>query len=348
MQIEIREHIWLFLIAIIYCISALFLLNICHPEVNVQFIFALKSIANMLSIPFGIILGIKANYILFVLPEEKRSDSFHNLLEQAGYATITAMALVPSLIFFTLLKQTVLTSYPEILDKKFVVIDNFIHFGTDPWVILHTYMAHPVAVFFIAMFYRIWLQILYIFATFQAFRTSHKFKRMQYLITFLLVWILLGNIVAYFGASMGPCFFENATGTANESFALLMSKLQNMNNVYVQGSLDIQNDLWQNFIKKDGRLGYDISAMPSIHVAIAFLMYLSASTIGIKSRIISFIYFASIMIGSVMLGWHYAIDGYVSIIGTYTIWKTVGWALKKDTIYKEYYEIEEAKNSVSN
>lgn len=33
------------------------------------------------------------------------------------------------------------------------------------------------------------------------------------------------------------------------------------------------------------------------------------------------------MIGSVHLGWHYAIDGYVSILAVIVIWKAVGWTL---------------------
>jgi hypothetical protein len=34
------------------------------------------------------------------------------------------------------------------------------------------------------------------------------------------------------------------------------------------------------------------------------------------------------LIGSVALGWHYAIDGYAAILITCALWAIVGWALR--------------------
>jgi hypothetical protein len=345
MQKELREHLWLFLIVATHCICALFILNIYYPEITIKFIPALRSILKTLSIAFGIIIGIKANYILFACPTEKREELFSNLLEQAGYSLIAAILLVPSLIFFAFLKHTALASYPDILDKEFASIDKFIHFGIDPWVIVHSSITHPAAVFAIGMCYNIWINIMYAFSTFQSLRTFHKFKRMQFLMTFILSWILLGNLLAYFTSSIGPCLFERAFEGTIESFNMLAFKLQNIDDRYIRGAINVQETLWNGFVEKTEKVGHAISAMPSMHVAIAFLIYLSAREIGTKNRIISFIYFCCIMIGSVMLGWHYAIDGYVSIICVWIIWQTVGWALKKDPVYKKLYEEEEAKKA---
>jgi hypothetical protein len=34
----------------------------------------------------------------------------------------------------------------------------------------------------------------------------------------------------------------------------------------------------------------------------------------------------------VHLGWHYAIDGYAGIAGTYAIWRIAGWVLARPAI----------------
>ncbi|MCV5838215.1 phosphatase PAP2 family protein, partial [Escherichia coli] len=39
-----------------------------------------------------------------------------------------------------------------------------------------------------------------------------------------------------------------------------------------------------------------------------------------------------IQIGSVHLGWHYAIDGYVGTLLTVLLWKIVGWFIKRNTM----------------
>ena len=41
------------------------------------------------------------------------------------------------------------------------------------------------------------------------------------------------------------------------------------------------------------------------------------------------IYAILILVGSVHLGWHYAIDGYVSIAGMLAIWGAVGWFVRR-------------------
>jgi hypothetical protein len=39
-----------------------------------------------------------------------------------------------------------------------------------------------------------------------------------------------------------------------------------------------------------------------------------------------------ILVGSVHLGWHYAIDGYAAIIGTWAIWWIVGRLLERPSV----------------
>lgn len=94
-------------------------------------------------------------------------------------------------------------------------------------------------------------------------------------------------------------------------------------------ALELQQTLWLNYSSGDRSIVSGISAMPSMHVSIATLMALGTWQLSRKLGMLMTIYAVIIMIGSVHLGWHYAVDGYVSAIGTIAIWYGTGWALRR-------------------
>ena len=61
-----------------------------------------------------------------------------------------------------------------------------------------------------------------------------------------------------------------------------------------------------------------------MHVSIAVLLALGVMRLNRVAGYAFWFYAAIIQIGSVHLGWHYAIDGYFSVIVTLFIWKLVG------------------------
>lgn len=67
------------------------------------------------------------------------------------------------------------------------------------------------------------------------------------------------------------------------------------------------------------------SAMPSVHVAIGMLAWLWGRSLSRLAAVVGGAFFALVMVGSVRLGWHYAIDGYVSIVVTAGLWWLAGW-----------------------
>jgi len=66
------------------------------------------------------------------------------------------------------------------------------------------------------------------------------------------------------------------------------------------------------------------TAMPSMHVAVVTLNALMLSHINRYVGALGWLYAAIILLTSVYLGWHYAIDGYVSIAGVSGIWWICG------------------------
>ncbi|NIR61095.1 MAG: hypothetical protein GWO02_17130, partial [Gammaproteobacteria bacterium] len=63
---------------------------------------------------------------------------------------------------------------------------------------------------------------------------------------------------------------------------------------------------------------------PSMHIAMGFFFVLVAWRYHWALRLVAVAYLLVLLVGSVHLAWHYAIDGYAGILGTYAIWWGLG------------------------
>lgn len=79
--------------------------------------------------------------------------------------------------------------------------------------------------------------------------------------------------------------------------------------------------LWAGYLRNGGEIGGGISAMPSLHVAAALWMALVWRSYSRIGGAIAWIYAGLIAIGSVLLGWHYAVDGMAAAIITAVAWR---------------------------
>lgn len=116
-------------------------------------------------------------------------------------------------------------------------------------------------------------------------------------------------------SSVGPCYYGRATGLV-DPFQPLMDYLWLTKGSFPVWSLQVQEMLWESYEKGGIGFGSGISAMPSMHVSMVFLFAFVGWRTG-RALGIAFTAFAVfIVIGSVHIGWHYAIDDYAAIIGT--------------------------------
>jgi PAP2 superfamily len=155
--------------------------------------------------------------------------------------------------------------------------------------------------------------------------------RMQFFLSLVLLWALLGNLTATAFSSAGPCYYGRVTGLP-DPFAPLMDYLRGANEVASVTALLIQDHLWQTYVDPSAGMWFGISAMPSLHVAVVFCYALLGFAINRRLGLALGLFTAIMLIGSVHLGWHYAIDGYAGILGTYVIWRGVGWFLGRPAI----------------
>ncbi len=146
--------------------------------------------------------------------------------------------------------------------------------------------------------------------------------RKRYLISFFGIWIVCGIVLAILLASVGPCFVGPILG--NHAYDELMAYLYKADRQFPVMVLPVQEMLLERYRSNDHGLGRGITAMPSLHVAQAFLFFLAMRH---KARWLAALFgvFAlMILLGSVHLAYHYAVDGYVSIAVTATIWWLAG------------------------
>lgn len=127
---------------------------------------------------------------------------------------------------------------------------------------------------------------------------------------FLFIWILGGNILAYLGLSAGPIFFDKVTGDGQHYDAL--AEMISGTGADGMRAFNYYQYLWDAFARGTVGIGTGISAFPSMHVASAAVIACFMSEFGRVTTILGTVFVAVILFGSVLLGWHYAIDGYYS------------------------------------
>lgn len=219
--------------------------------------------------------------------------------------------------------KTMLTDVlPFYADPFLASLDRLIH-GQDVWrytaAIFPRGLVTPLgAMYFLGWTVAGWGAVLAVL-----FIPRLQRLRSQYIWTFMLTWALLGSLVAGAVISAGPIFYNHVTG--DEHFEPLATYLSEASPMLAWG----RAFLWRSHLGVEGVTGAAISAFPSMHLAQATLIALLAKQINRWAFAGALVFLAVIQFGSVHLGWHYAVDGYFSIIATILIWKVVGATLAR-------------------
>lgn len=243
----------------------------------------------------------------------------------------------PPLVFallvasFNLFKQTVLHRAGFGADPALAALDRALFGGVDPWRVTHALLSSPWATFVIDQAYHAWFLPMSIGVIICGFLpTASDHLRIRYLFSFVGVWVLLGSGLASLLPSAGPCFQPTPIGSVPgfEPMLARLSAQQDWIAARLPGAglaaLGNQMLLLDHFGSGELTIGGGISAMPSIHNALAVLFALAAGLINRTAGRVLAGYAVLIWVGSVHLGWHYAVDGPVAAALTYAIWRAAG------------------------
>jgi hypothetical protein len=319
----LQAHKWLILIVGAYFLSFLALGRLFDFDIDVLYIiFQYVIVFSILFISTYIV------YFMVILHPDKPLTYIYERIKSAGIERFLSFFLVLFLISTQMLSFRYIKSFIPAFndfcwDKTFASWDRIIH-GGDPWRIIHTYLSGALPTFIMVVFYAWYFYIIFTVVAWQAARPMTDNLRNKFLLSFVLCWLFLGNVAATIFSSAGPCFYNNISPEAGK-YAGLMSFL-NKPNTSVGFMFNIQNNLWKIYQNKEYGHLFSISAMPSMHVSISYLLVLVSQRW--FTKLLAWISVIITSLACVYLGWHYAIDVYVAILGTWLIWKLVGLYLR--------------------
>lgn len=230
-------------------------------------------------------------------------------------ATWIIFILIMSTTAFTAFKQEYSMWMPFFADRFLADLDQAVHFG-DPWRYARSIFPAALEPTLFRLYSWAWFAEV-VGAVLVAAFLENRYARERYLAAFAVTVVSLGSVVRIAGSSSGPIFYDRMFG--GDRFAALIGTLQQSDSG--QKILKISDYLYSSFATDTSVLGTGISAMPSMHVALAVLNAIFATSLNKWAGVFAWAYAAAIMFGSVYFGWHYALDGYVSVIAVIVIWR---------------------------
>jgi hypothetical protein len=222
-------------------------------------------------------------------------------------------------------KQAIPFIHPFSWDERIASLGAAINGGTHLWVLLQPILSHPAVTVAMDWFYhRFWAVLVLSAFAFGALLPPSPLRR-QYLLAFVLVFVVVGTAGALALSSAGPAYYARVVRSSSpDPYGPLLNYLQSVN--ARDGLLAIrgQRGLWYAYTHDVEALGFGVSAMPSVHVAsvtlVALFGFAISRMIGVLLAMIAICTF----VASVALAWHYALDGYVAALLAGCIWWFAG------------------------
>lgn len=239
------------------------------------------------------------------------------IVSDRGPSILATVVIIPLfLAAFTTFKLDVPDFNGFSLDPALAAIDEYVH-GAEPWLLAHqipAWLGRPIDILYGPAWFIIQLACLIV-----AVLTMDRAQLRRFLWTKFSVMLLLGTVLATLLPSAGPIFYQDFHDSSR--FQGLKAGIES--SPYLLNTALYADYLLSCYNGAAG-IGTGISAMPSIHVALATVIAWQLTSYGRLWAILGWSYAAFILFGSVYTGWHYAIDGYVSLIVVSAIWLWLG------------------------
>lgn len=263
-----------------------------------------------------ILLGAGWAHIVLRLPT-RRLLAFRGMFgpERIGRlfaGMILLLIMVPFHTAFNGVKDLVPLGQGFHFDRFFADLDKALFLGIDPFQLLYAFGKPEWLLRAIELNYsNFWFVICFWMVYWVAVSPRLDTIRTRYFICFLLTWAIVGNVLATIFSSAGPVYYGDVTGDFarfGEQVAFLAATADQAGS-----AAQYQAYLWEMHVAGNSGLGTGISAFPSMHMALITMNVLFLRELKPSWAPWGWAYTAILLVSSVYLGWHYAVDGIASI-----------------------------------
>ncbi|MDE1152717.1 MAG: phosphatase PAP2 family protein [Micavibrio sp.] len=230
------------------------------------------------------------------------------------------LAVLMCATFYFVQKSLIANLHPFAWDNEFIAIDKFLHLGYMPndFIVAITEKLHLGGLLDIAYFS--WFAMMYAIVGYNLFWDSDRKRRLRFMWVFFLSWVLLGSLLGTVFSAAGPIFYHDFFPNLPDPYKDFVAYIE------AHGAADFSIAYHSRFLllawTTNGQMVNPnaVAAFPSMHLAIAWLAVLYARSFGRGPFIIALVFTVLIYMATILFGFHYAIDGYVSIILVSLMW----------------------------
>lgn len=328
-----------FVITLLYCIAI-----VLWSDQNLSDFLKLADIYAFIILTLWMLMGASFLIIDLIKQSINRNSEpidkyFLRLLIHARRPSTQILYLTPPLILILLLsayglfKQTAIPQTGFWAGPQIMELERKILYGHDAWQVTHALLPMSAS-YWLDQAYQAWMVLMAASMLICSYLSSNPLQRSRFMLCFISTWIITGTALAYLIPAAGPIYMAHFH-PGHDPFAALKVTLAaenaQLHRVYGDGILSIRSQalLLERFKSGIITAGGGISAMPSMHNAIAVLLACSGLSINRWLGSILTAFAITIFIGSVHLGWHYALDGVIAAALSIAMWRSSGRMLAR-------------------
>lgn len=246
-------------------------------------------------------------------------------LRYIAYVVRAALAIQITLLWFCCLKYVVPYVRPVLFDGELSRFDTILHLGVNPSA-LAVRLTHgmPALLQCTDAFYVGYFPILLLFFAYVMIQERRVYMRDPFVLGYCLFW-LLGGLSYYLLPSMGPIYHQPELFNAIMPHMPFASKLNHELLVDYRAFIAAP---WTH----EPMLYYGIAAMPSLHVGACAMFACFARHFSRIAFVFMVIVTLLMFCGSLITGWHYAVDGYAGVLLGWMAYKLAMWTVDRRAV----------------